>query len=183
MTTVPYGSPTTPPAYRRGVNVRLLVFLVVVSAPFLWIIGSAIHHAATGGVTDHGGLKEVDLKALGNFPFDDSEGKVEDVPKRYRELDGQKVMLKGFMYSTENAGSRGNKFQFVYDVQKCCFGGPPQVQERVFGFAKNGIDLFDQYTFAEVRGTLHVRPVKDAATGKIVSLYDMDVESSKPLTD
>ena len=179
MTTVPYGSPTTPPVHRPGVNVRLLVFLLVVSAPFLLIIGSAVRHSVTGGVTDRGGYKEVDLKSLGNFPFSTVDGRLEDVPQRFRELDGQKVLLRGFMYAPENAGSRGRKFQFVYNVANCCFNGPPQVQERVFGYAKDDVELFNESVFAEVTGKLHVRLVKDASTGQITSLYDMDVETAK----
>jgi hypothetical protein len=183
MTTVPYSSPATPAAHRPRVNVRLIAFLLIVSAPFVWIIGSAVRHSITGGVTDRGAYKEVDLKALGNFPFDDTEGKIEDVPQRFRDLDGKKVRLTGFMYSPESAGNRGRRFQFVYDVANCCFNGPPQVQERVFGYAKEDVDLFPQTLFAEVTGTLHVRPIKDPVTGKITSLFDMDVESSKPITN
>ena len=181
MTTLPYSSPGAQ-FDRPRVNVRLIAFLLIVSAPFVWIVGSAVRHSMSGGVVDRGGFKEVDLKALGNFPFDGVEGKLEDVPKRFRELDGQKVLLKGFMFSPESAGGRGRKFQFVYNVANCCFNGEPQVQERVFAYAKkDNIDLYPQDVFAEVTGTLHVRVEKDSLTGKITSVYDLDVESTKAL--
>ena len=182
MTTVPYRSPTTPAAEGPRVNVRLIAFLVIVSAPFVWIVGSAVRHSMSGGVVDRGGFKEVDLKALGNFPFDGVDGKLEDVPKRYRELDGQKVLLKGYMFAPQSSGSRGRKFEFVYNVSKCCFDGEPQVQERVFAYAKkDDIALYEQDVFAEVTGTLHVRVEKDAQTGKVTSVYDLDVETTKAL--
>ena len=182
MTTVPYISPGTPPVDRPRVNLRLIAFLLVVSTPFLWIIGSAVKHSITGGVTDRGGFKEVDLKALGNFPFDDMDGKLTDVPERFRKLDGQKVLLQGYMFDPQNAGSRGRKFQFVYNVANCCFNGEPQVQERVFAYAKkNDVELFHQSVFAEVTGTLHVRIVKDEQTGKITSVYDLDVETTRAI--
>ena len=179
MTTVPYNEPSTPAASAPRVNVRLLVFLLVVSAPFLYIIGKSIRFSMTGGISDYGDYKKVDLKALGNFPFDQMDGTIEQVPQRYRELDGQRVMLEGFMFAPENAGSRGNRFQFVYDVNKCCFGGAPQVQERVFAYAKKGSPIYPQDVLATVVGTLHVRVVKDPQTGAITSVFDLDVEEAR----
>lgn len=181
MTTVPYNVPTTAP-YRQRVNVRLIVFILVISAPFLWIIGSTLRHSITGGVIDRGEYKEVDLKALGNFPFDDMAGQMEHIPERFRQLDGQKVRLTGYMFAPEYAGDRGRKFQFVYNVANCCFNGPPQVQERVFAYAKEDKELYSQYDFAEVIGTLHVRLIKDPTTGKITSVYDMDVDQTRKIS-
>jgi hypothetical protein len=90
-------------------------------------------------------------------------------------------MLQGYMYGPEDAGAKGRRFQFVYNVTKCCFSGPPQVQERVFVVAKKDIPIYDMYTFAEVVGTLHVRVIKDPTSGKITSVYDLDCESAKAL--
>jgi hypothetical protein len=181
MTTVPhYASPSTAaPARRPRFNVRLLVFVLAISAPFLYIVGNAFWSSMTGGISDHGSYKEVDLKLLGNFGFDDKVGTIESIPAHYRALDGQKVLLKGFMFSPETAGDKGFKFQFVYDVNKCCFSGPPLVQERVFAHAKREIPIYDQYTLAEVTGTLHVRLIRNEVDGRVVSVYDLDVESAK----
>jgi len=173
--------PAPPEPYRQGFNLRLWIFILAISAPFLWIIGSAVIQSMTGGISDHGDYKEVDLKQLGNFTFDDLSGKVQDVPERYRNLDGQRVLLKGYMAYPEDAKSRGRRFQFVYNVTKCCFSGPPLVQERVFAKAKSDIPIYDTNTFAEVVGTLHVRLIKEPVSGKIVSVYDLDVESAKRL--
>jgi hypothetical protein len=178
MTTIPYNMPSTPTRPPSRINVRLLVFLVVVSTPFLFIIGGAIRYSMYGGIIDRGSYKDVDLKALGNFPFHQSNGTLNDVPQRFRELDGQKVRLEGFMFGVDTAGNRGRKFEFVYNVSDCCFNGPPQVQERVFAYAKNGLPVYDSSVFAEIVGTLHVRIVKNPDTGEISSLYDMEVESS-----
>ena len=58
----------------------------------------------SGGITDHGSYAEVDLKALGYFPFDQRYGRTEDVPAKFRALDGRRVVMKGFMYSGDSAG-------------------------------------------------------------------------------
>jgi len=191
MTTIPQATTSSVPAtpsqpfapapaeHRPRFNLRMWIFIIAISAPFVLIIGNAVLDSMTGGISDHGDYKEVDLKQLGNFTFNDMLGKPEDVPERYRKLDGQRVLLKGFMYGPEDAGPRGRRFQFVYNVTKCCFSGPPQVQERVFSVAKKEIPIYDMYTFAEVVGTMHVRLVKDPVSGKIVSVYDLDVESAK----
>ncbi|QOV88242.1 hypothetical protein [Humisphaera borealis] len=179
MTTVPYSPQTSPaPAAGSRVNVRLIAFLLVISAPFVYIIGKSVMFSMSGGITDRGDYKEVDLKALGNFPFDQSEGKLTDIPERYRNLDGQRVRLTGFMYAPENAGDRGNRFQFVYDVNKCCFGSAPQVQERVFAYAKHGAPIYPYTVLAEVVGKLHVRIVKEP-DGLIKSVFDLDVEQAQ----
>src|SRR6059058_2076282 len=81
---------------------------------------------------------DVDLKALGNFPFDQNNGSINDIPPAFRALEGKKVLLDGFMYSPRNAGDKGHEFQLVYNVTKCCFSGPPQVQERVYGYVHSG---------------------------------------------
>lgn len=163
----------------QRLNLRLIVFLLLISAPFVYIIGKSVMHAMSGGITDRGAYKDVDLKALGNFPFDQTEGKLTDIPERYRNLDGQRVRLTGFMFAPENAGDRGNRFQFVYDVNKCCFGGAPQVQERVFAYAKHGAQIYDYTVLAEIVGKLNVRIIKDPETGAIKSVFDLDVEQAQ----
>src|SRR3954463_15975145 len=79
-----------PAEYRPRFNLRMWIFIIAISAPFVLIIGNAVLDSMTGGISDHGDYKEVDLKQLGNFTFNDMLGKPEDVPERYRKLDGQR---------------------------------------------------------------------------------------------
>ena len=94
------------------------------------------------GIEWHGDYADVDLKAMGNFPFSPAAGTRDDVPARWRALDGKRVQLEGFMWSPVSAGTRGTEFQFVYNINICCIGGPPQVQERVFGYADREVPIF-----------------------------------------
>jgi hypothetical protein len=184
---VPYAAPAAERKpyvpLRERVNLRMIVFFLAVAALPLALAYSALDYFINQGVNRSGEYLLVDLKAIGNFPFDQQSGKLENVPKRYRELDGKKVKLQGYMWGHRSAGERGNEFQFVYDVNECCFKGPPQVQERVYAYAKGkSLKLFSQYQFAEITGVLHVRIIRDKDTGAIYSVYDLDVESTKPLS-
>ena len=173
---------TVKPGWRHRVNVRLVVFLAAIALPFIAIFYLWASEWASGGIHHHGNVIEVDLKAMGNFPFDDQNGRITDVPRRFRELDGKRVELKGKMYAGFGT-TRATAFQFVYDVNKCCFGGPPRVQERVFVHVPPGqkaVPIYGIYDLVDVVGTLHVRPEK-SAEGTITSVYDMDLESLKPL--
>lgn len=171
------------PKPRQRVNVRLIAFVAIVAAPFLGVLYMFAKPLLNGGITQHDGYAEVELKAMGYFPFNQATGTVADVPARFRALDGKRVVLKGFMFSPQSAGPYGATFQFVYNVNKCCFNGPPLVQERVYGHTKGseGVRIYDAYTFVQVTGTLHVRVVRDEA-GVIHSVYDMDVERADPIT-
>jgi hypothetical protein len=168
---------------RERVNLRMVLFILAIAAPVMAVAYIVVSQWVTGGVTRSGDYLEVDLKAMGYFPFDQQAGTLDNIPSQYRALDGKKVKLRGFMFSPQSAGDRGTEFQFVYNVTECCFKGPPQVQERVYGYAPKGksISLFHMNQFAEVTGVLHVRIVRDKETGAIYSVYEMDVESSKAI--
>ena len=167
------------PSRKKKLNVRLIVFLAVVIAPFAWFTYVFLNQTLTGGIIHHGTYTSVDLKAMGNFPFDGVNGQLTDIPERYRNLDGKKVELEGFMWAGNSASSEVNRFEFVYNISKCCFNGPPLVQERVFaGVPNNGaVPYYD--SLCRLTGTLHVRVIKDG--GKIQALYLLEVEQIQPV--
>src|SRR5215212_7451633 len=124
-------SPPPPRRRGRGINYRLIAFLAIVSLPFFWVLYAFINEAVHGGVEDRGSIVKVDLKALGNFPFDPVNGTSTDLPQRFFALDGRVVELEGQMYAPNATADKVDEFQLVYDIAKCCFSGPPKVQERV----------------------------------------------------
>src|SRR5207249_4376754 len=86
----------------------------------------------SGGIKDAGGgYKQVDLKAMSLFTFDQDNGTIKDIPKKWRDLEGQKVILEGELWSPASAGPHGASVQLCYSIAKCCFQGPPQVQHFV----------------------------------------------------
>ncbi len=174
-----YRSPSiAPPA--RGINVRIVLFIGII----LCVVGFPIYHLVrqnlSGGITNHGDYLAVDLKALGFFELSQSNPSMDDIPSKYRALDGKRVGLEGFMYSTTQAGDMISEWQLVYNIQKCCFNGPPKAQERVFAATRKG-KLVD-YANGMVRmiGTLHVDVKKDTS-GAVSTVYTMDVEKIESL--
>ena len=162
---------------QSAINLRLVVFIVLVSSPFVWCAYAGMKYAFNGGIEDHGAYKKVDLKALGKFNFDQSNGTISEVPERFRNLDGQRVTLEGFMYSPDRA-QRVSDFQFVYNIQVCCFGGPPRVQERVFVFCPPGRMLMMDDRYMKMTGILHVQVKK--VDGIITSVYTLDLQDARP---
>ena len=162
---------------RSKINLRLFLFIAVISAPFIWATYAGARLLLNGGIEDMGSYKKVDLKALGYFTFDPVKGSVADVPARYRKLDGQKVALEGFMWSPSSA-MKARDFEFVYNIAKCCFNGPPLVQERVFAHSPMALPLTGDYV--RLIGTLHVKIEKDE-NGTITSVYTMDVDKYQEL--
>jgi hypothetical protein len=180
QTTAP--NPSSPKmSLRQRINFRMIAVVGVV----LFLVGYPIYTfldaAITGGVENAGnGMKRVDLKSLGNFPFDDKTSTIKDVPQKWRDLDGKKVILEGFMYAGNSAADNVNRFQFVYNVQKCCFGGPPRVQERVFTVVPNGSVPYLYGYMVRCTGTLHVDVKKDDA-GTTNAVYIMALDKMEQL--
>src|SRR5687768_14568220 len=126
MTDVMQTTATYKPPLSERINVRMIVFAAVM----LLLIGYPTYYyldiALTGGVKDLGnGYKQVDLRAMSTFPFDQNNGTLDDVPEQWRALDDQKVVLYGEMYNDMSAGDRLATFELVYSIAKCCLSGPP----------------------------------------------------------
>jgi hypothetical protein len=170
---------TLPPVRRSPVSLKLVVFLLFLGLPFIYFGYVIIDQAISGGIHDRGDYYEVDLKSLGSFPFDAAQDDNSAIPEKWRKLDGKKVMLVGEMYAGGSAAPKVQRFELVYSIQKCCFGGPPRVQERVFVNAPADKPVPFSWTPVRVVGTLHVDAKR--VDGQVESVFEMDVESVEPL--
>lgn len=162
------------------INFRMVAFglivLAILAFPIYWYLSVAL----TGGIRDAGnGYKEVDLMAMVTFPFDQKYGTVEDIPPKYRALDGQKVILTGEMVPMQSAAPEINAFSLVYSVAKCCYSGEPQVQHFIHSTVDRGKKVPYYGGLVKVSGTLHVNVKK--AEGKVESVFQFDVEDVEPL--
>ena len=169
------------PSLSERINFRMIavtaVVLFLVGYPVYQYVAASLNH----GIKERAdGVAEVDLKSLGNFPFDDTNGTVNDIPTIWRKLDGKRVALEGFMFAPDSAGDNISSFQFVYNITKCCFNGPPRVQERIF--AQMAGNQQAPYSSQEVRctGLLKVLLRKNEV-GKIVIVYAMLVDQVEPI--
>ena len=180
MTTINYSPPITLPPRRRAINLRMIVMLALLGLPFLYFGYVIIDQAVSGGVKDHGDYVEVDLKTMGSFPFDAAQDDNSNVPEKWRKLDGRRVVLVGEMYAGGSAAPKVDRFELVYSIQKCCFGGPPRVQERVFVNAPKNNPVPFHWQPVRVTGVLHVNAKK--VDGEVVSVFEMDIERLEPVS-
>jgi hypothetical protein len=163
------------------INLRMILFAAIVLFLVGWPIYTFLSETLTHGIHNRGSYKEVDLKAMGFFEFDPTNASLKDVPPQYRALDGQKVQLSGEVFSPNVARGELSEFTLVYSIQKCCYGGPPKVQERVFATVAPGKSVeFTDATYHDVVGTLHVTMKRDEQKGEVVEVYHLDVDSMKP---
>jgi hypothetical protein len=147
------------------------VVLLLIGAPVYIYVDSVL----SGGIKHAGDREIVELKALSNFPFDQENGTINDVPKKWRELDGKRVELVGELWAPNSASYELNKFELVYSIAKCCTSGPPQIQHFVQSTVKDGRTVPFYDGLVRVVGTLHVDVKKDG--GRVSQVYALDVES------
>jgi hypothetical protein len=163
-------------------NARIAVFTIVM----LLLVGTPAYlyfdSVASGGVKDLGnGLLQVDLKALSTFPFDQENGTIADVPQKWRDLDGKKIVVIGEMWEPYSTDQGVKQFALVYSIAKCCFNGPPQIQHFVQSRTVGNYAAGYYQGPVRVTGTLHVNVVKNDETGKVTSVYQLDVERVEPV--
>src|SRR5271170_3960589 len=107
----------------------------------------------TGGITRRGDLLVVDLKALSSFEMDQDAGTTQDIPLRYRQLDGKRVLLIGQMWDPYTADDgQIRAFTLVYSITNCCFNGPPKVQHFIQATVPPGQSVDYSSDFVDVVG-------------------------------
>lgn len=172
----------------RRINFRIIVFIGVV----LGLLGIPIYiwadAALSGGVKQRGDFLDVDLKAISTFEFDQKYGRIEDIPEKWRALDGKKVIMRGEMtpdgFSVQGMNQH---FELVYSVSKCCMSGPIKIQHFVQAqVPQNRLDMLHRFAneweggAIEVRGTLTVKVTRDE-NDKITGVYHVLVDDVKPI--
>jgi hypothetical protein len=178
---LPYQGPQTKTG--RSVNWALITRVGLVVGLVAFFVGFALYETFNlvwrGGVVDKGNYFEVDLKSMSNFEMDQRVGTLADVPERFRNLDGKKVLLQGEVAPADFALGRGSDFLLCYSVAKCCFGGPPKVQHFVscrISKDLQGKRLPDWMWSGQIKvfGTMHVKMQKEGEL--TTSIYQLDVE-------
>jgi len=163
----------------RRVNWRLLLLLGIVVLIIGWVLWIYVQTYVTGGIIDRGSYLEVDLKAISLFEMDQANATDESIPRQFRALDGQRVLLIGEMYQPFFAGDgEVSKFDLVYSIAKCCVTASPKIQHFVKAAVMPGRRCSTYSGLVKVIGTFHVGVQK--AGGRVSSIYRIDVESVQP---
>jgi hypothetical protein len=166
----------------RWKTVALRVRKVILSLVGMYLLTVLIFQGMTGsfshGIHRQGDLYSVDLRAMSDFSLDQLNGRDEDIPKPFRELDGKRVTLVGQMWSPTAAVGSVSRFDLVYSINSCCFSGPPLVQHFVHATTPASVPLTKSSSFVNVTGRLHVGVERDS--GGLTSVYRIDVEDVRP---
>ncbi len=168
----------------QRINFRLWILLGVAVLIVGYPIYQGLEIALTGGVSrssdDKGELLKVDLKSMSLFEMDQEKAEEADIPQKWRDLNGKRVQLEGEMYLSNQAGYAITRFDLVYSIAKCCLVGSPKVQHFVRSSTVPGKAVEYYSGLVVVKGRLHVGIERDKETGKILSVYRLDVESVRP---
>lgn len=160
-------------------NVRVIIFslvaLLLIGFPAYVFFDDKLSH----GIKNKGDYYEVNLKAMSNFDLDQENGKTDDVPQQWRDLDGKKVLLTGEMWAGNTANSSTPAFELVYSIAKCCFAGVPLKQHFVLSKVTPGSQVEMYSGQVRVKGTLHVRVEHE--NGKVSRVYTLDVDQVDPV--
>ncbi len=158
---------------------RGLLFAAVLLVPVLALGWVFIDASRTGGVYERpDGVKFVNLQQMVTFPFDQRDGTVEQVPETYRQLDGERVALRGEMWVDSASRGEVENFSLVYSIGDCCFSGEPKVQHFVRSSTEPGRGVPLHRGIVEVVGKLRVDIEKQ--NGVVTGVYHLDVESVNP---
>ena len=161
-------------------NLRVLLFLGIVLLPIAGLAYVYFESATSDGIRQGAdGYLHVDLQKMSSFAFDQVNGRLEDVPQRWRELDGKRVVLEGEMAPVKTAAGEVDQFDLVWSVANCCYSGAPQVQHFVRStVADNGrVKYYNRPV--RVRGRLDVNVTK--AGGAVTGVYHLSVENVEPI--
>src|SRR5437588_6630809 len=113
--TVEYQRPTAKVPLSERINLRMIVFIAIIALLVGYPVYILISEQLSGGIHTSGGYVETNLKAMGNFEFSETNGTITDVPQKWRELDGKKLILVGEINPANEATNEIHRFQLVYN--------------------------------------------------------------------
>ncbi len=128
--------------------------------------------------------RHVDFQLLASYPFNAPNDKVtgpgalaeieKQIPAAIKALDGQKVMVRGFLVPVTDLQGRATEFLLVRDQPTCCYSGMTTITEFVsVKVAGKGVaTIMDQPV--TVQGTLHVGLIMES--GYVMGVYTMEGE-------
>ena len=128
--------------------------------------------------------RNVDFHWLASYPFDAPNEKLtndaaiaqveKQIPAAIKALDGQKVMVRGFMVPIKDVQGHVTEFLLVRDQPTCCYSGMTAITEFVsVKVMTHGVEsILDQPV--TVQGKLHVGAVLEG--GYVLGVYQMEGE-------
>jgi hypothetical protein len=170
------------PQYRR-INLRAAAFaaivLLVVGYPVYRLIEAQWHLDREDRQEDAvGAFTEINIKYLTDFPMDQIKGTNDDIPAKWRQMDGKRVLFVGEMVPGHTMAGFSD-FELVYSTTP-----RSRVEPQIQHFIKCRVPLGKTVEYhpglVAVKGTLHVGVTRDGGGERISSVYRLAVESVEP---
>ena len=103
------------------------------------------------------------------------------IPESIKALDNQQISVTGFVLPIETDGKRIDSFLLLRDLQMCCYGTLPELNEWIYVEVPNHLEAKNLIsdTPIKVRGTLQVEPrFKDDF---LLSIYSLTFSNADAL--
>lgn len=108
-----------------------------------------------------------------------AEGEAEDaIPQSARDLDGQRVFLKGYVFPSQRQTSGIRKFILCRDNGECCFGGDPKLTDMILVTMQGGATIDYSARMFRVAGTFRVAQ-GESVEGLRGALYQLEADLAK----
>ncbi len=153
---------------------KLTLAGLFLSAAFL-LAGTSVH-AYTYATEVPEGFERLSFRWLAQQKpiVEDGQTRIADEAK---ELDGQKIFVKGYMYP-EKSQKDLKRFVLCKDTGQCCFGGKPALTDLILvEFVNDTRAQFRELTLVSVAGTFHAKKI--VVGGELVALYTLEGEYFK----
>ena len=103
------------------------------------------------------------------------------IPESIKALDNQQISVTGFVLPVETDGERIDSFLLLRDLQMCCYGTLPELNEWIYVEVPNHLEAKNLIsdTPIKVKGTLQVEPrFKDDF---LLSIYSLTFSNADAL--
>lgn len=99
------------------------------------------------------------------------------IPATARELDGQKVFIKGYVFPNDLRGQTEGirEFTLVRDKGQCCFGGNPKLTDKIRVKLQGKLQLTYSTGVQRLAGTFRVRPAP-TTSGLVEAIYQLEAD-------
>jgi hypothetical protein len=171
---------TTSEPWVRHIKWRFVGFFLIAGAVIALPVYAWIWSHREEDIVVFDTYKQVSLKALCGIAFDPVNGKITDIPQRFRDLETQRVKLAGFMLVP---GARHytniKSFDLYYADPKTDSPNLP-VQSHIHCVAQGENELRYLSGPVTVWGFLHCDIHRDATTHEVTSIYQLECKSASP---
>ncbi|MEX2121280.1 MAG: DUF3299 domain-containing protein [Pirellulales bacterium] len=130
---------------------RLALAGVLISAAFLLGGWTRLSYVYATEVPE--GYQRINYELLQPDPDDPAQA----VPERVRQLNGQKVFIKGYMFPPVTGQTKQiTRFMLVRDKGDCCFGGSPKMTDMILVRLNDPLELDFNSRIKKLAGTFRV---------------------------